>query len=113
MTGSALDVGEEATVQAVMKANENYVQVKLLMRRTKFIRGITFNFNILSEKACLTDYRFKRSDIARIMNMVQWCESTERNRYRCDIMTATCIFLHRLDSTVLWYDIECTYGMFS
>ena len=36
---------------------------------------------------------------------------TESNRYRCDLITATCTALRRFSSPCRWRDVECMFGM--
>eukprot|EP00171_Calliarthron_tuberculosum_P002898 IDg2898t1 len=63
----------------------------------------------------LTDqFRFTRHELPTIMDIVGWSGGvTQRNRYTCDPMTATCIFLRRLTTPIRLCELEEEFGAHS
>jgi hypothetical protein len=77
-----------------------------------------FNINALSDRECLTRYRFKRQDVGFISDLIPWETSldpqgkmrTMRRRYRVDPVEATAIFLRRLATPSRWVDLQQEFG---
>ena len=85
--------------------------VNRLRMRKETITGTTFNLNIFSEEQCLTDFRFRKSDIGRVASNIGWnIDRTNRNRYRCDAIVAFCVMMKRLSSACTWYELEVCFG---
>ena len=86
--------------------------VSRLSERSLTISSTTFNLHILSERQSLSLFRFRKAEIGIFANFMGWkAWKTELNRYRCDLITATCIVLRRLSSPCRWRDVECMFGM--
>ena len=82
--------------------------------RSAHISSVSFNLNIYSERAAITDFRFKTTEIPAIARIMNWHdEPTKRCRYRCDSTTACCIVLRKLATPCRWYDLEPVFGMHS
>ena len=71
--------------------------LELIISRLKKISVATFNLNALRYEKCLTLFRFKKSEVPIIMNLMGWTTGvTSRNEYVCYPITATCILLRGL-----------------
>lgn len=44
---------------------------------------------------------------------LDWPGVTARSEYRCDPITAYCLFLYRLATNCRWYDLESKFGLFT
>ena len=109
----ALDLDELLLRFSVNRAHQEYSNIERLKIRTRHVRSVYFNLNVLSDHQCLTDFRFKKKDIGLLCEMVDWPGVTVRNEYRCDRVTAICSFLYRLAITCRWYDHELKFGHFT
>ena len=88
--------------------------LELIIARSKEISIATFNLNALSDEKCLSLFRFKKSKVPVIMNLMGWTTGvTSRNKYLCYSITATCILLRRLSYPCRWVDLEKFFGMHS
>eukprot|EP00171_Calliarthron_tuberculosum_P001921 IDg1921t1 len=96
---------------AIAQAMESGNDLERAQRRVADISASTFNFNGMSEQQCLIDLRFRRANVPQIAALINWEGPTLRNRYTCDSLTATCIFLRRLSFPCRWRDLERTFGM--
>ena len=85
--------------------------VRLITMRSRHISGITFNLNMFSDERALAEFRFRRSEISQVRDVLAWSGLPTRNRYRCNSMTATCIVLKRLSFPTRWRDLEPMFGM--
>lgn len=56
---------------------------------------------------------FKIEDIGYICGYLSFGGITSRSGYHCDEITAAFILFQRLSTTILWCDMELSYGMFS
>ena len=73
----------------------------------------TFNFNRFSESEALLYFRFKKSDVIKVITAVAWPlgnTRTHRNRFLVTPLLATCIILRRLTSPARWRDLEVFCG---
>lgn len=112
MLSIALRSSSTALKLASMKlAAESAEDLDRAERRVAHISASSFNFNILSEQQCFIDLRFRRADVPKISSIINWEGPTSRNRYKCDALTATCVFLRRLSYPCRWRDLETTFGM--
>ena len=68
----------------------------LLMLRSVNITHTTFNIDALGDEECYRQFRFQDKDLLNIASIIGWSGSTERNRYKCEPLTAACILLRRL-----------------
>ena len=72
-----------------------------------------FNFNRFSESEALLHFRFKKSDVMKMINALAWPLSktrTHRNRFLVAPLLGTCIVLRRLESPARWRDLELFFG---
>lgn len=71
-----------------------------------------FNLSIFSEQESLSRFRFRKAQIATVADVYGWtaCRAV-RNRFRCDVITTTCVLLHRLTSLCRWRDVEFLFKM--
>lgn len=84
---------------------------KLLLHRLD-VRSDTFNLNSYSNEQCLHDFHFRLQDIGKVSDAIGWNSvKARRNRYLCDSITVSCIFLRRLSVPYTWYDRETVLGM--
>lgn len=109
----SLDLDDEIVLFALAKANREDGEMRRLLERTRHVCGIQFNLNYLSDQECLVDFRFKKTEVGRIANMIGWTGKTERNGYRCDMISASCIMFQRLSNASRWSDLEKRFGLFS
>lgn len=107
-----LDMPVEVVVTAMQAANKEHAQVLLMMRRSRTVMTTVFNLNAFSEQECLILYRFKKHDIGRLTDMIDFSGVTDRNGYSCSPVQATCVFLHRLGAPIRLKEMEKTYGLF-
>ena len=59
-------------------------------------------------------FRFRKDEIGTVADTLGWkaCR-TMRNRYKCGVITASCIVLRRMASPCIWRDVEFLFGMHS
>ena len=89
---------------ALKKIKSICTEVKLQMKGTSVITSIEFEFDGLSEEEFYRQYRFEKDDVRKIESLLEWEGVTVRNKYRCDSIKATCIFLSRLAYQCRWKD---------
>lgn len=66
----------------------------------------------LTDRACVTLFRFKRSDLSRIATAIAWPTTqphTSRNRYAVCPMLVACLLLRRMASPARWNDLELLF----
>jgi hypothetical protein len=85
------------------------------VRRSKraLIFDFSFNFSCFTDSDCLSLFRFRKSDVLRMVTAILWPEyriSSTLNRYSVTPLLASCILLRRLASPCLWRDLEFLYG---
>ena len=112
----ALALSSTASPRITMKLWKRYKNakkdVKLINMRQKTIKSSSFNVNTYCDKMALHDFRFKVSDLKKIMELLHLPTArTRRRRYYCDKITSCCIVLKRLSSPCTWMDMEETFGM--
>lgn len=105
-----LELGSEVVALARRNEVRHRNEIRSLKQRSRIISATNFNLNSLSEQECLENYRFKKRDVAYIAEKIGWDGRTQRNIYRLDPLTATCIMLHKLGSSARWADLELKYG---
>ena len=85
-----------------------------LCARSSKISCTYFNLNIFSEQESLSLFRFTKAEIRTVADTFGWTACrTVRNRYKYDVITATCIVLRRMVSPCRWRDVEFLFGMHS
>ena len=88
--------------------------LELIIARSKEIYVATFNLNALSYEQCLTLFRFKKSEVPVVMNLMGWTTGvTRRNKYACYPIEATCILIRRQSYPCRWVGLENFFGMHS
>jgi hypothetical protein len=103
-----------ARVVALRRRQRCFEHIQKLRLRSMHISSASFNLNSWDNERSLRDFRFRLEEIPRIAEEIGWNRSrSDRNKYRCDSITATCIILRRLASPCRWRDIEVTFGMHS
>lgn len=107
------DLGDEIVTTAVSKAKKDHDNVCDIMRRSAEVSSIVFNINACSDAQLFLDFRFKAAEIGKLTDVISWSGITERNRYACDPITATCILLFRLSTPGRLRESELKFGMFS
>lgn len=98
------------TVHKVMVEDANIARHRL---RRMHVQTSIFNLNSFSDHQCLVDFRFKREDIGMLCELFDWPGISSRSEYRCNPITAMCVFLHRLATTSRWFDLEKKFGLFT
>lgn len=89
------------------------LQNQLARRNRISATSFLFNFNAYSDADCLFYFRFRNTDICRLVVALAWPEGqtkTDRNRYAVSPIIATCIMLRRLASPARWRDLEAMFG---
>jgi hypothetical protein len=89
-------------------------QLKLQNAARCRVWASVFNINVLSDRECLTRYRFKRQDVGFISDLIPWETSldpqgnmrTMQRRYQVDTVEATAIFLQRQANPSRWVDLQ-------
>ena len=83
-----------------------------LCARSSTISSTYFILNIFSEQESLSLFRFRKAEIGTVADTLG-CTAcrTVRNRYKCDVITASCIALRRIASPYRWSDVEFLFGM--
>lgn len=112
MEALLLELSDNTVLLALREARKHYREVQRLKLRSLHISTVTFNINSLSDRECLEDYRFKKQHIVMLSELIGWSGVSERNMYACDNLVSSCVFFHRLSSTIRWSDVETRYGMF-
>lgn len=107
-----LDVPDDVTGVCVRAAKEEHDDIQEFMLCSRAIRTTHFNINLLSERECLGYFRFKKRNINRICDLINYEAVKIRNQYSCDKLTATYLFLHQCATPVRWKDMELRYGIF-
>lgn len=109
----ALDFDEvivHSTVHRLVTEEENISRLKL---RRWHVQTCFFNLNAFSDHQCLTDFRFKRADIGMLCTRFHWPGITAWSEYRCNLIAAFCVFLHRIQTTSRLFDLEEKFGLFA
>jgi hypothetical protein len=73
------------------------------------IKRFPFTFGALSDADSLFQFRFKKTDVLRLVNAVGWPDGmthTTRNRYEVCPLLVICVILRRAASTGRWKDSE-------
>jgi hypothetical protein len=73
------------------------------------ITRFPFTFGALSDADSLFQFRFKKTDVLRMVNAVGWPNGmthTTRNRYEVCPLLVTCVILRRATSPGRWRDSE-------
>ena len=85
-----------------------------LCAQSSTISSTYFNLNICSEQESLSLFRFRKAEIGTVADILGWTASrTVRNRYKCDVITASGIVLRRMATPCRWKDVEFLLGMHS
>ena len=74
----------------------------LSQERARLIRVSSFNLNYWTDEMALRDFRFKKTDIALLCDVLSWPQDrvrTIRSRYKFDPLEAKALLLHRLATT--------------
>lgn len=95
---------------AAVEENEN---VQELLLRSLHTSEAAFNLNIYSEQQCLIACRFKHVNIGYIARLIDFGERATRTGHHCEQITATCILLQRLATSVCWSDVKTNSCMFA
>jgi hypothetical protein len=77
------------------------------------ITRFPFTFGALSDADSLFHFRFKKTDVLRMVNAVGWPDGmthTSRNRYEVCPLLAKCVILRRAASPGRWRDSEGFLG---
>lgn len=74
--------------------------IRKMKMRTRQVINVSFNLNRHSDKDCLRDFCFKRICIGVLLERCKFTDITNLNEYICDNITATCIMLMALATTV-------------
>jgi nuclease HARBI1 len=85
------------------------------VRRSKCVStsDFSFNFNCFSDSDCLSLFRFRKSDVLRMVKAIAWPEyriGSTRNRYSVTPLLDSCILLRRLASPCRWRDLDLLFG---
>lgn len=100
------------TYQCFLRLRSNNNEERIILRRKRHIQINNFNINLYSQEQCLTDFRFLRSDVAKIATICNFTNnSTNRSRYKIDTIAATCVMLRRLSAPSRWRDLETKFYM--
>ena len=85
-----------------------------LCARSSTISSTYFNLNVFSDQESLSLFRFRKAEIGTIADILGWkaCRKV-RNRYKCDVITASRIVLRRIASPCRWSDVESVFGLHS
>lgn len=111
-TAVLFDAPDEILLRSRKRYRSAKSDVRRICARSFHISSTTFNINVFSEEECLRNFRFLHRDLGRVALLTNWTTgSTERNRYKCDPFTATCIMLKRLSFPSRWKDLEHIFGM--
>lgn len=97
---------DEMVIRAAKNAAVEHDNVNEMLTRTCQVRVVVFNLNSLSYQKSLRDFRFKKADVGRIIEMHELGGFTSRNEYPCHPLTGTCLFLQQVSTTVRWVDIQ-------
>ena len=76
------------------------------------LSDFSFNFNAYGDQECFFNFRFRNSDVLRMVNAVAGYGSKthmSRNRYAVTLILATCLILCRIASASRWMDLEMTF----
>jgi hypothetical protein len=88
------------------------------LRRSNRISAslFSFNFNALSDRDCLSNFRFCKRDITRLLVAFAWpvnVTCTRRSRYAVSPLLGICVGLRRLCTPSRWRDLEELFGKLS
>lgn len=76
------------------------------------IKTTTFNLAICSDEQSRKEFCFRTKHIDTVAGLIGWNTGrTDRKRYHCNEIAATCIILRRLAATCHWSDLEKMFGM--
>ena len=112
MEALVFDLEDKIILMAIRNVHKHQTEVKRLKLRSRHITNTVFNLNAFSAHTCMVNLRFKKQDINRLCELIEWPGVSTRNGYFCQPITGTCIFLHRLACTVRWSDVELKFGYF-
>lgn len=87
-------------MHALRRANIYHREVLHMNLRTKYVYIIRFNLNSFSTNQCLKDFSFKKAEVGRIIDKMGWSSITRRTPYCYYEVTATFLFMQRLEITV-------------
>lgn len=109
----ALDVDLAVMGTTVRRWRRTKQDLRRLLRRKRDVKTTYFNVNVFSIEESLRLFRFRPSELGRVSNVIDFSGPTERRRYRCTPLTATCIILRRLAYPSRWVDLELFFGLSS
>jgi hypothetical protein len=91
-----------ARVAALRRRQRCFEPIQKLRLPSMHISNTSYNHNSWDNKRFLRDFRFRLEEIHHIAQEIGWNRSrSDRNKYRCDSMTATCIILRRRDQATM------------
>lgn len=108
-----LGLPDEMVITTAQREAVGHGNANMMLTQTRELRCVVFNINALSDQQSLWDFRFKKTDVGRIKEMIEWGGVASQNEYACHPLTGTCLFLQRLATTVLSVYVEKNFGMFS
>ena len=112
--GSAIsDTKSILTLAAKFSSATNDYHYHLLRVRRISHQDFSFNFNCLTDRDYLHNFRFQKRQISQLVSVMSWSETqtrTSRNEYRASPILATCIMLRRLATPSRWGDLEELFG---
>jgi len=95
----------------VRRLQHAHRDIRLIRTRSIRVSFMIFNINRYSDENCFRDFRFTKTEIPMISDLIDWSGVTQRNRYKCDPFIATCILLRRLAYPCRWADLELVFGL--
>ncbi|KAG3025601.1 hypothetical protein JG687_00012401 [Phytophthora cactorum] len=69
-----------------------------------------FNFNALSDSTCKKRFRFDKSELCVLVQLMGISEVVTRERTRATAIEALCVVLYKLPVPVRWEDMEFFFG---
>jgi len=105
------DLPEEIVFELAKHADAASLDLRNLNLRLSHIRLANFSLETFSEEQCLKYFRFRKADIRKVAEIINWGGITEHNRYKRNSTVACCILLRRLASACTWYELEPLFGM--
>lgn len=108
------DVDLRAKIGMARRAAMLRHHLREIVSRSARIALKDFDLNDYDERRALRDFRFLTSEIrTKLVGFFAWNKSrTDRNRYKCDGLLATCVVLRRLASPARWEDLAEDFGKF-
>lgn len=80
--------------------------LRRMTSRKKIARGIYFNLSIFSIEECLKLFRSRQKELCTMGKVLSWRSRTERLRYCCSSLVATCIVTRRLSTPIRCFELD-------